>query len=558
LLCRRVSDLWRTRRADLAASSRQVAGVLQSLEEPAEPGAASGSGWEAPSADAAYRWYRRSFDESHGGFGDAPKFPAPTNLDFLLRYARRTGMEDARRMALATLDHMLRGGMRDHLGGGFHRYSTDRFWLVPHFEKMLYDNALIARTLLDACRISGEARYLEAARETLDYVIGRLQSPEGGFFSAEDADAEGEEGRTYVWTLAEILAALGEERGRLFCEMYGVTAGGNFEEGPASVLHAACAGGAAELAERRGESAAAVEDRLRESRRHLLAIRAQRPQPLCDDKVLVEWNGLAISAAARGHQVMGDARYLEAAVAAASFIESRMVIDGRLRRSYREGEARIDGFLEDHASLADGLLDLYEASLDPRWLEWAIRLGREIVDLFWDEERLGFLSSSRHHEELIVRRASFHDGAIPSGNSMASVALRRLAVLTGDARLARPLDRMASAAPRLVKQAPHACSQLLCGVEFTLQSPLEIVVIGPLEDAATRAMIREVHRRFLPSRVLVHASDDAEAARLAAATPLLEGRVALGGRVTAYVCRGRTCRRPVADAAELGAQLDEL
>jgi hypothetical protein len=562
-LLERVRDVWRDERERLV---EHADGVAQRLSASASRDQEEAD-LDASACAEVFRYLDDAHDETHGGFGGAPryapKFPRTSNLDFLLRYARRTGSERAARIAYRTLDRMLAGGIRDHLGGGFHRYSTDRVWLLPHFEKMLYDNALIARTLLDAYRSSNEPRYLEVARETLDYVMARLSDPAGGFRSAEDADADGVEGLTYVWSKKEVLDILGEKDGELFCELYGVKEEGNFEEerpdsrSPAhqNVLHVAIDGGEEGLAGKHGVDPANLRERLAAARAKLLAARARKPQPFLDSKVLVEWNGLAISAFAHGYQVTGERCYLEAAQKAADFIATKMVVGGKLTRRYKDGDVKVPAFLEDYAFFVEGLLDLYESGFDVRWLELAARTAKDMVREFWDEKDGGFFSSAAHHEELFVRRKELYDGAIPSGNSVAFLDLLRLAEITQDPAFSLPAARMTRIAARLVKDYPHNHPHLACALEFVLSDPLEVVVVGPLDDPAARGMLDEVRRRFLPGKVLLHAASQERAEAMRPLVPLMEAKLALGGKPTAYVCRRGVCKLPARDLEALRSQL---
>ena len=516
----------------------------------------------------AYDDFRASFDEERAGFGSAPryapKFPRTTALDFLLRAAaggggvlEEAGRKEAIRMVEATLDAMLRGGIRDHLAGGFHRYSTDREWLVPHFEKMLYDQAIIARTLVDAWRVLGKESYREAARETLDYVLARMRGPDGEIHSAEDADTEGVEGKTYAWRRAEILDALGKDRGTRFAEIHGVSEAGNFPEGGEGANVLSLAIELPEAARRYSKEPADLARELAEDRAKLLAIRDRRPQPLRDDKVLAEWNGLAISALAHVYQATGDARYLDAARSAARFVLDRMVIDGKLKRRSRLGEVRIDGFLEDHAFLVEGLLDLHEASFEPRFLEEAVRLGREMVRLFWDTEGGGFFSSGTGHEVLITRMKEFYDGAVPSGNSVAYHDLLRLAAMTGDREFTEKADAFDGIARAVIVQSPEAYPRLLCAAHFRIAGPKEIVIAGAAGNAATEAFRREVYTRFLPAKVVLGVDAAGAPEALVKLAPLLEGKQALGGIPTAFVCRGGVCKLPARDVETFRAQLGE-
>ncbi len=559
-ICGKVVKFWAESRANLVEQADRFAEDLKRQAAPPREGAPL----KPEVSRQAFETFQRSYDDALGGFGRAPKFPRTSVLDFLLRHAAtkeaRAGGSAAvaTQMVTGTLDALLRGGIRDHLAGGFHRYSTDRQWLIPHFEKMLYDQALIARTLVDAWRVTGTEAYRQAARDTLDYVLGRMSSTEGGFYSAEDADTQGVEGKTYTWHRAEILDVLGKERGERFADFHGATDEGNFEEGGrgANVLYVALEGGLEALAQKFGRPAAEVAAELAADRAKLLAVRDRRPQPLRDDKVLVEWNGLAISALSQVYQVTGEAKYIEGARRAAAFILERMTKEGRLLRRFRLGEAAIDAFLEDHAALAEGLLDLYEAGFETRWLEEAVRLGKDMIRLFWDEKRGAFLSSGGHHEALIIPTVEFYDGAVPSGNSIAFLCLLRLAEITGDDTFRKAAARMEKTASALLEPSPEGHPLLLCGAAFLLAGAREIVIAGPASDPLTEAFTAEAHRRFLPAKVLLRVESAEGAARLAKLVPLLEGKLPLGGKPAAFVCRGGVCKLPARDLATFRAQLE--
>ena len=434
MLLGRIVEAWKGQRALL---DQQAAKLTDHLVQQA--GKFEAKGALAPGIMAGvFSYLDQVHDDEFGGFSGppryAPKFPRTSNLDFLLNYSNRIPSKRSETMVYTTLDRMIAGGIRDHLAGGFHRYSTDRVWLLPHFEKMLYDNALISRTLIAAYKRSGNKRYLAVALETLDYVLARLRDKDGGFYSAEDADTEGVEGLTYVWTRKEIIELLGEKEGQLFCSFYGVKAEGNFkEERPdpgspehANILHLPFTDWGAALALQQGVPLDELYSGIAAARARLLKTRDQRAQPFLDSKVLVEWNGLAISALAQAYQVSGEKRYLEGARAAAGFIEAKMIRQGALYRRYKDGEVRIRGFLSDYAFLVNGLLDLYESDFDRRWLELAVKLGRDMVGSFWDKEKGAFFPTAAHHEKLILRRKEFYDGAIPSVNSFALLDMLRL------------------------------------------------------------------------------------------------------------------------------------
>ena len=558
----RVHEVWGAQRGKLEKQADNIATHLQGVA-----GRFLREGKLAANVcDGVFDYLDQAFDVEQGGFSGpprwAPKFPRTSNLDFLLRYAKRTGNSKAAEMVYTTLDHMIRGGIQDHLAGGFHRYSTDREWLLPHFEKMLYDNALISRTLLGAYRFSGRRRYLDVAKSTLDYVLTRMTDPAGGFRSAEDADTNHLEGLTYIWSRAEVLEILGKEDGELFCAFYGVEAEGNFEEERPdpefpehqNVLHESTTD-IPSFAKAHELSVEDLHKKLAASRAKLLVVRDKRPQPFRDDKILVEWNGMMISALSHAFQVTGEEKYLTAAQRSASFIEKTMIEKGRLRRRFKDGEVRIDGFLEDHAFYIDGLLDLYESDFDRRWLELARKLGKDMISSFWDKKNGAFFSSAEHHEDLILRRKEFYDGAVPSGNSVAFLDLLRLHELTQDKAFVEPIAKFKQIA---------CCGACLCiGIVRCLVGGLArrfdpnwTKVQRKCDDSATKAMLADVRRRFLPGKVVLYAPTGEAADGMKELAPLLESKLAIGGRPTAFVCRQQVCQLPARDPDALTKQLD--
>jgi hypothetical protein len=525
---KRIAELWREERAGVVAQAGHLATDLRRQAEVE-------GGTELPEAavlDAALEQLRRNFDARWGGFGPAPKFPQQMAVELIL--AR--GAKEDQPMALRTLDAMWEGGLYDHLGGGFARYSVDAQWLVPHFEKMLYDNAQLVCCYLAAFQATGETRYAQVARETLDYLLRDLRDPEGGFHSSEDADSEGEEGRFYVFTPADVREALGQADGMRFCEAFGVTSGGNFEHG-ASVLHRFSCPREASLPE---EEARLMRERLR-------LWRDRRVRPGKDDKVLAAWNGLALSALARGYQVLGDRRYLEAAQACASFLQQNLWRQGRLRRVWRRGRAHTAGFLEDHAALLEGLVDLFEADFNPAWMRWAEELGEALLANFRDAAEGGFYSTEAGRAGLLFRQKPGFDNAIPGGNTLAARSLLRLSrhLQREDFRLAAEGALRCFGAG--MARAPRASLGMLGVLNQTLLEPLNIALSGHPDDPGVQAMLGEVHRRFLPGRVLSVSPDQL--------LPLHEGRGSKGGQALAFVCRGRTCAPPVRSAQDLAKLL---
>jgi uncharacterized protein YyaL (SSP411 family) len=446
---------------------------------------------------------------------------------------------------------MARGGIYDHLGGGFARYSTDERWLVPHFEKMLYDNALLATTYLEVYQLTRDPEYARVARETLDYVLGRMTDPEGGFYSTEDADSEGVEGRYYVWTLDEVTAALGPDRARVFAAVYDVSAAGNWEGHNILNLPRPIAESAAAL----GLDAEALRRDLADDRARLLSLRDRRVPPGKDTKVLTSWNGLMLAAMAEASRVLGEPRYLDAAFSAASFLLERMrAADGRLLHTFKDGQTRLNAYLDDYANLIDGLTRLYEVSGSPRWVEAALDLARVMIDEFSDARDGAFFYTGAGHEELIARQKDAYDNATPSGNAMAATALARLGALTGREELIEAAEETLRAVKLVMEKAPTAAGQSLIALDFLRQPRREFAVVAGTDRAEFLQALESIYGRFLAAKVVAPAPDG----ELRATLPLLADRPARDGRVTTYVCEGYACREPVSGLAPLAAALDEL
>ena len=496
---------------------------------------------------SAKRAVAGQFDGRHGGVGLQPKFPQPMTYEFLLRHHARTQDPESLEMVDLTLTRMAEGGMYDQIGGGFHRYSTDTYWLVPHFEKMLYDNALLARLYLHAYQVTGDPLYRRIVEETLDYMAREMTDANGGFYSAQDADSEGVEGKFFVWRPEEIIDLLGKSEGDLFNSYYGVTRKGNFEG--RSILHIAKGGAAV-----RGMNEEELVENLRRWKKRLLAARNERVAPGLDDKVLTSWNGLAMRAFAEAGGALGRPDYLEKANINAKFLLDNLVRDGRLLRTYRNAEAKLNGYLEDYAFLIDGLLVLHEATLDGRWLDESISLGEAMVDLFWEESEGRFYDTGRDHEELVLRPRDYTDNATPCGSSMAADVLLRLAVVTGDSEHQRRAVTSLRSVRELMSRFPTGAGHWLGALDFYLSTPKEIAIVGDAGDAGTDALLSEVSRRYLPNRVLV-GSAGSGTAEARSGVPLLEDRDRVDGKPTAYVCENYACSLPVTEPAALAAQL---
>jgi uncharacterized protein YyaL (SSP411 family) len=435
---------------------------------------------------------------------------------------------------------MASGGLYDHLGGGFHRYSTDERWLVPHFEKMLYDNALLTQAYLEAFQVTGKADYARVARETLDYVLREMQSPEGGYYSTQDADSEGVEGKFYVWSREEVEELLGE-KAELFCRFYDVTAAGNWEE--KSILNRPRS--INEVARELGSSTSELDSTLEEARRVLLQAREQRTRPGLDDKVLTSWNGLMITAMTRGYRVLGDERFLQSPRRAARFIGETMVRDGRLLATYRNGRARFPAYLDDYAFLMGGLIELYESDFDVGWLEEASYLARELERLFLDPDQGGFYLTGSDHEPLLVRPKPSSDGATPSGNGMAATYLLKLATYTGEKDHEIRAQETLRAFHSLVQRFPSAFAQLLCSLNYYLGSKREIAIVGPEKSPDTRSALERIWRVFAPTAAVAFLDPSwPHRASVEERVPLLKGKTAGNHSPRYYICQNYSCRAP--------------
>ncbi|HUT30619.1 MAG TPA: thioredoxin domain-containing protein [Sedimentisphaerales bacterium] len=545
-----IADAWKNRREELVESAGRISGVLAGLgEQPAE------GKLSVDVLKNASSYFQQTFDGTYGGFGGAPKFPQASNLSMLLAYWRRTG--DARALAMVekTLDAMAKGGIYDHLGGGFHRYSTDARWLVPHFEKMLYDQALLSRVYIQAYQATGKEEYARTAREVFDYVLRDMTAPEGGFYSAEDADSEGKEGLFYVWTPKGIESVLDAEQAKVFAEYYGVTEEGNFEDNK-TILNVTRT--PEQLAKQLEKDATEIERIIGEGRSKLLAHRAKRIRPHRDDKVIAGWNGLMISAMASGGAVLSEQKYIAAAEKAADFVLGKLRRDGRLMRYYRDGKVAGPGFLDDYAFVIMGLLDLYEATFDARWLAEARGLAEQMTEQFGDNEAGGFFLAAKDAEPLIVRNKPGYDGAVPSGNSIAALVLLKLGSLTMEREFTERGERVLNAFSAQMAQSPASLTAMLVALDFSLGPTQEIVIAGDPGQADTKEMLKTVRSRFLPRAVvLLHPAGEAGAS-IEEQVPFLKAQVTIGGKATAYVCENYVCRKPVGSVAELQGLLDSI
>jgi len=536
-----VARAYREKRQALQTDAETITTELRKMDNLA----VGQSKLEPAMLDKAASALAANYDSRNGGFGRAPKFPPSMALSFLMRSYRQNRKLQYLDMVNQTLTNMAAGGMYDQLGGGFHRYSVDAEWLVPHFEKMLYDNALLSRAYLDGYLLTKSGSYRKVAEQILDYVVREMTSPEGGFYSSQDADSEGREGAFFVWTADEVISILGGDEGELFCRYYGITAEGNFEG--KNILHIPRP--AAVLARLDNIGEPELLEIIQKGKQKLFKARETRIRPGRDEKILAAWNGLMLRSFSEAASTLDREDYREVAIRNAEFLLSHLRRDGRLLRSYKDGQARLNGYLEDYACLIDGLLSLYEATFDLRWVREALVISEFMVAKFWDREGKNFYFTAEDHESLIHRPKEFFDHAVPSGNSVATHALLRLWKLTGDPRWSDyAVSVLESMAEQMTLQ-PQAFPHLLCALDFYLGHAKEIAIIGHPYDEETKRLLREVFPLYLPNKVVACGKDGG--------LFLLENRPQILGSATAYVCENFTCSLPVTSPAELAKILAE-
>ncbi|MEK7795723.1 MAG: thioredoxin domain-containing protein [Candidatus Hydrogenedentota bacterium] len=552
-----VASAWETKRDELVQSAGRLTEHMQTVltESIGESGALSTDLITRGVAELS-----KDFDAREGGFGGAPKFPSAPSIQLLLREHARTGDDHELHMATFTLDRMAYGCIYDHLGGGFARYSTDAEWLVPHFEKMLYDNAQLVQAYIEAWQATKKPLYKRIAEETFEYILRDMTGPQGGFYSAEDADSEGEEGKFYLWTYDEIVSALGEADAKLFCAYYRVRRNGNFNSqehyhAGKNILH--MLGSPEDIAADSGYEVSDFTEKLPALKANLLAIRSKRVRPGLDDKVLTSWNALMISAFAQGYQAFGEERYRDAAVKAATFITSEMMHGGELLRTHRAGESRLPAYLEDYAYLIPALLDVYEATFDPEWINRADALAKTMIAKFWDTEKNSFYFTSKDHTNLIVRTRPTYDGATPSGNSMAALGLLRLAKFLDNVDYYATAKGVLEANKAYLERAPRGYLKMLTAVDFLLYPPKEVAIAGPIDSAGVQQLLAALRMSFVPNKVVAWIDPaSANAAELGARMPLLQSKALVDGKPAAYVCKDFACKRPVTTPEALLEQLE--
>ena len=537
-----IAKAYRERRDELETSANEIVNEIRRLSV-ANPGTST-IGTEL--LDGAFASFSRTFDPVNGGFGGAPKFPPAMSLEFLLRYHHRTGDGRALEIVRDTCDKMARGGIYDQLGGGFHRYSVDAIWLVPHFEKMLYDNAQLIRVYLHAFQVTGDKFYERIAVDILEYVRREMLDPSGGFYSSQDADSEGVEGKFFVWTPSAVEALLGYDDARIVNYYFDITENGNFEgENILNIKYSR-----KEAADHLNITVDELEHAVSRGIDVMFKEREKRIKPFRDEKVLTAWNGLMLAAFADAASVLGNGEYLEIARQNAGFISDNLQDRGRLLRTWKDGRAKLNGYIEDYANVADGLIELYQASGEVKYIVEARRLADLMITEFWDDENGGFYFTSNDHEELIVRNKDFYDNATPSGNSVAADVLLKLSKFTGEDKYERFAVSVLRLAASQARRHPQGFGRALSAIEFYLSSTKEIVVIGP----ARNDLEREVRAAYRPNAIYVRSGDPSQDE---VHIPILKDRTILDGKATAYVCEQFVCKRPVNNVADLIVQLEQ-
>ena len=566
-LIKQIDKLWRTKRDEINESAENLYSVLSEHQ-------ASGVSPTQPDVEflnAGYKIFAQMYDEKHGGFGNAPKFPRVSTFNFLLRYANRTGNDKAKEMVLQTLRKMAAGGIFDHIGGGFHRYSTDARWHVPHFEKMLYDQGQLVSIYLDAFQLTGDEYYSDNVKDVLNYVSRNLTDDNGGFYSAEDAESATSadnldikaEGAFYIWSKSELMELLGEDIGNIFVYYYGVESSGNVLEDPhnyfpeKNVLYLAHT--LKETAEKFDIPLNETDKLLNDARTVVYEHREKRINPHLDDKILVSWNGYMISAYSRAYQILHDDDYLRSAEKAALFIKTNLYSakDKILLRRFRDGEAGITANLSDYALLVGGMIDLYEASFNADWIEWADELNDLMIERFYDDKSGVFYDTPESSENLIVRMRDDYDGAEPTGNSIAVMNLLRLSQILNKGELREMADKILSYYSGILKKSPHALPQMLAAVDFSLTKPKQIIIAGDVKSDDTKMMLKTLYEFYIPNKVVIHADSENESNYVTKNLEIVKYMTMIKGKATAYVCENYACKLPTNDLVVFISLLDE-
>jgi hypothetical protein len=540
----RIKEIWTTRKDEALNSASQITAALQKAASP-EPS----QELDEAILHVAFDQLRDRFDDEYGGFGEEPKFPTPHNLLFLLRYWKRTRDKKALDMVEKTLQAMRYGGIYDQVGFGFHRYSTDRQWLVPHFEKMLYDQALISMAYIEAFQATGKEEYAQSANEIFDYVLRDMTAPDGGFYSAEDADSEGEEGKFYLWTYAEITQILTPDEADLSTKVFNIRQNGNFaDETPGSqlgrnILHLTKP--LKEIASELNVLELELREHLESIRRKLFAYRNKRIHPNKDDKILTDWNGLMAAALAMGARVLVEPRYAAAAEQSIGFIFDKMFsTEGQLLHRYRDGEAALPAHLDDYAFLIQAMLELYETTFDVDYLKKALKLNEYLLKHFWDDKNGGFYFTADDGEHLLIRQKEIYDGAVPSGNSIAMLNLLRLARMTANYDLEQKASKIGRAFFDKVRKSASAYTQLMIAVDFAVGPSYEVVIAGDPQAGDTGKMLRTVQQEFIPNKVVIFVPAGSDSSDIKHIAPFTRNQSTIEGKATAYVCVNYTCKLP--------------
>ena len=550
----KIDDLWKNKRGELLESADQIVNYLKQNNSP-ELGELDDSILEK-----AYQQLNNRFDPVQGGFGTSPKFPTPHNLIFLLRYWHKTGEKKALEMVEKTLQKMRLGGVFDHIGFGFHRYSTDASWFLPHFEKMLYDQALLVMAYLEGFQASGKKEYAQTAHEIIEYVLRDMTSPEGGFYSAEDADSEGEEGLFYLWTPDEFKEYFGDEDSELFINIFNLEEEGNFIEEASKTKTGRSIIYLKESLDNLAKENSLTKDKIKslweKARQLLFGVREERIHPLKDDKILTEWNGLMIAALAKASSVLGEPIYAQTAKKAVDFIWNNLRDNqGRLLKRYRDGESRLPAHLDDYAFLVWGLTELYQAEFETDYLEKALELNLIMLEDFWDEENGGLFLTAKGQSDLIIRSKEIYDGAIPSGNSIAALNLLRLGRMTANLEYEEKARQIGNTFFQQVSQVPQGHTQLLSALVFAFGPSFEVVITGEPDKLDTDSMLNSVQRKYNPNTIILFKPAWDASNELIQLSPFVESQVMVDGKATAYVCQDYACNAPTTDLLEMEKQL---
>lgn len=548
----RLKKLWKTQHDELISRANQITmAIKQQISE-----YVSIEELDETTLKLAYAHLAMRFDNVYGGFSSAPKFPTPHNLLFLLRYWKRTGKEKALEMVERTLEAIQFGGIKDHIGFGFHRYSTDNRWILPHFEKMLYDQALLGMTYTEAYQATGKEKYAKTAHEIFTYVLRDMTSEEGGFYSAEDADSEGEEGKFYLWTKNEIKNVLDREESDLVFEIFNIEEDGNFYEEATgkkkgkNILH--LTESLKEFSSSRKIPEKELQKRMEEVRKKLYNYREGRIHPDKDDKILTDWNGLMIAALAKGARTLDERQYAEAAKRAADFILKNMrTSDGRLLHRYRDGQATIQAHVDDYAFLIWGLLELYEANFQVGYLRAIIELNKDLIDHYWDEDKGGFYFIADDAEEILVRQKSIYDGAVPSGNSVAMLDLLRLGRITANPDYEEKAAQIARTFSMNIKRSPSLHTQFMVAMDFWIGPSYEIVIIGNSRAKDTKEMLEALRKHFIPNKVVILKAAKSKSPEIIRIAEFTKYQTSIDGKATAYVCADYKCKMPTTDVSKM-------